>query len=125
MTERELVLSVSIHDCVVETKRGSGKGGQNRNKRDTAVRVYHEPSGAEGQAEDERSQYQNKRTAFLRMIETPQFKAWLSAVSRKIKTPKEIEAQVINEMSPDNLQVEVWGGKGAGWVPYVDQRHDP
>jgi protein subunit release factor B len=72
---KELLLSVTLKDCDVQTKRGSGKGGQNRNKRDTAVRIVHRASGAVGESQEQRSQLQNKRAAFLRMAQTPVFQA--------------------------------------------------
>jgi len=71
---REKILSVTLKDCDVQTKRGSGKGGQNRNKRDTAVRIVHRASGAVGESQEERSQLQNKRAAFRRMAESDKFK---------------------------------------------------
>lgn len=71
---RERILSVTLADCDVQTKRGSGKGGQNRNKRDTAVRIVHRASGAVGESQEQRSQLQNKRAAFRRMAESPKFK---------------------------------------------------
>jgi protein subunit release factor B len=71
---RERILSVTLKDCDVQTKRGSGKGGQNRNKRDTAVRIVHRASGAVGESQEERSQLQNKRTAFRRMAQTQTFR---------------------------------------------------
>lgn len=70
---REKILSVTIHDCEVQTFRSGGKGGQNQNKRDTGVRVIHHPSGARGESREERSQLQNKRAAFKRMVATSQF----------------------------------------------------
>lgn len=70
---KTLILSVTIHDCEVQHFRSGGKGGQNQNKRDTGTRVIHPPSGARGEARDERSQLQNKRLAFKRMVATPQF----------------------------------------------------
>jgi protein subunit release factor B len=72
---KELLLSVTLKDCDVQTKRGSGAGGQNRNKRDTAVRIVHRASGAVGESQEERSQLQNKKRAFLRMSQTPAFQA--------------------------------------------------
>jgi protein subunit release factor B len=72
---KELLLSVTLKDCDVQCKRGSGKGGQNRNKRDTAVRIVHRASGAVGESQEQRSQLQNKRAAFLRMVQTPVFQA--------------------------------------------------
>lgn len=71
--DRHRILSVSIHDCEVQHFRSGGKGGQNQNKRDTGTRVIHHASGARGEARDERSQLQNKRTAFLRMLKTKEF----------------------------------------------------
>jgi protein subunit release factor B len=71
---REKILSVTLKDCDVQTKRGSGKGGQHRNKRDTAVRIVHRASGAVGESQEQRSQLQNKQTAFRRMAETKEFK---------------------------------------------------
>ena len=72
--EREKLFSVSIHDCDVQLKRGHGKGGQNRNTRDTAVRIVHPPSGAVGESQEERSQLQNKRTAFARLARHPKMR---------------------------------------------------
>lgn len=68
------VLSVTLKDCDVQTKRGHGKGGQNRNTRDTAVKIVHRASGAVGESQEQRSQLQNKRVAFRRMAETQTFK---------------------------------------------------
>lgn len=75
---RRLIMSVSIRDCEVQHFRSGGKGGQNQNKRDTGARVIHHPSGARGESREERSQLQNKKAAFLRMVETPRFRVWLS-----------------------------------------------
>lgn len=71
------MLSVTIHDCEVQTFRAGGKGGQNQNKRDTGVRVIHHPSGARAESREERSQLQNKKTAFVRMTQSDKFRRWL------------------------------------------------
>jgi len=73
----ELAFSVSINDCEVQTFRSGGKGGQNQNKRDTGVRVIHHESGARGESRGERSQLQNRRMAFRRMVDTPEFKRYI------------------------------------------------
>lgn len=68
------MFSVTMKDCELQTFRCGGKGGQNQNKRDTGVRIIHHPSGARGEARDERSQLQNKRLAFKRMADHPLFR---------------------------------------------------
>lgn len=47
----------------VEFSRSSGPGGQNVNKRETAVRVVHIPTNLSAESQNERSQLQNKEKA--------------------------------------------------------------
>jgi len=74
---RELLLRVTADDCVRQTFRCGGKGGQNQNKRDTGVRFIHPPSGARGESRDERKQGQNAKIAWRRMAESVAFRRWL------------------------------------------------
>ncbi len=59
--EHELVLRES--DLEEETMRGSGAGGQHRNKTDSAVRLTHLPTGIVVRCESERDQHRNRQTA--------------------------------------------------------------
>jgi len=68
--------------------RGSGNGGQNRNKRDTAVTVVHKPTGEWVRCEEERSQLQNRELATKRLnekINGLKFSAFNSEVDQKRK----------------------------------------
>jgi len=58
-----------LAECSVETFRSSGPGGQNVNRRETAVRVRHLPTGIVVTCQDERSQRRNKRIALARLRE--------------------------------------------------------
>lgn len=56
-------LDIPEADIKVELSRSSGPGGQNVNKRETAVRVVHIPTNISAQSDNERSQSQNKEKA--------------------------------------------------------------
>ena len=107
--DRKPWLTVTIHDCEVQTFRSGGKGGQNQNKRDTGVRVIHHPSGARGESREERSQLQNKRQAFTRMVNTKEFKLWIHKMSGREAM---IEEQVRRSMAPKYLKIEGKNDKG-------------
>jgi len=53
--------------CEVEHTRGSGPGGQKRNKTSSAVRITHVGTGFSARAEAERSQRDNRRAALKRI----------------------------------------------------------
>ncbi len=56
-----------LTQCVVDTYRSSGPGGQHRNKTSSAVRLRHPASGLTVIAEEERSQHANKTRAVKRL----------------------------------------------------------
>ncbi len=56
-------LDIPEDDLKVEFTRSSGPGGQNVNKRETAVRVVHLPTKLSAESQNERSQAQNKEKA--------------------------------------------------------------
>lgn len=56
-------LEIPENEVTIEFARSSGPGGQNVNKRETAVRVVHNPTKLTAVADSERSQERNKERA--------------------------------------------------------------
>ena len=66
-------LNIPPEDIKVELSKSSGPGGQNVNKRETAVRLVHIPTNLSVHVESERSQAQNKEKA-MTMLEAKLYK---------------------------------------------------
>ena len=118
MSKKELLFRVTAEDCDWIYQRGSGNGGQKKNKTNSAVRCRHRASGASGFAEDTRSQAQNKSLAFRRMVETAEFKGWHKLESmRHLGQLVEIEEKVDRELK--NIKVECKDENGR-WVDFKE-----
>ncbi len=63
----QLPVETLLADCEIKRTRGSGPGGQHRNKVETAIVVQHSPTGLRGEASERRSQKQNRKQAIQRL----------------------------------------------------------
>jgi peptide chain release factor 2 len=94
-------------DLDISFARSSGPGGQNVNKRETAVRIVHKPTGVSVRVEGERSQERNREKA-------------LSILTAKLERLLEQEhKEELKELSTDPGKIE-WGSQIRSYVlhPY-------
>lgn len=104
----------------MDTFTVGGHGGSGKDTSNTGVRITHLASGAVGECREERSQLQNKRTAFRRMGESKTFQTWarLTAVLQSgQKTPEE---WVEEQMKPENIRIEVKDDKGRWTIGEIE-----
>ena len=108
----DLIFSITKNDFEVQTFRSGGKGGQNQNKVESGVRIIHRDSGCVSEAREQRDQLQNKRIAFKRLIEQPQFKTWfkIEAAKRMMggERLRQINKEVDEMMQEKNLKIETF-----------------
>jgi peptide chain release factor 2 len=109
----KLLFSVTAKDFEVQTFCTGGNGGQHRNAKQNGVRIIHKASGARAEHRDGRDQGKNRELAFLKLLQTPLWRAWHALeVARRTGAVARAEAATELAMGAKNLEVMVQGSKG-------------
>ena len=100
-------IDINPADLRIDTYRSGGKGGQNVNKVETAVRITHLPSGVVAACQSERSQLQN-RTNAMKLLK-----------SKLYQIEKEKHEAELDEVEKGKMKIE-WGSQIRSYVfhPY-------
>ncbi|MCK9281845.1 MAG: peptide chain release factor 2 [Melioribacteraceae bacterium] len=100
-------IDINPADLRIDTYRSGGKGGQNVNKVETAVRITHIPTNTVAACQSERSQGQNKANA-MRMLK-----------SKLYQLEREKQVAELDEIEKSKMRIE-WGSQIRSYVfhPY-------
>jgi len=117
MQDKELLFSITRKDCDWQFIKGTGKGGQKRNKTSNAVRCTHRDSGAVGFSDDTRSQATNRELAFERMAQTSVFKNWHRLeVSRRTGEERRREEEAAKRVEQEMKKIKIEIKENNNWV---------
>jgi len=106
---KEKILTITAKEFNWDFVRGSGKGGQKRNKTCSAVRCTHKESGASAWCENGRSQLHNRQKAFEKCCKSDKFQKWLRIAIAKITGElAKIDDEVDRLMDEKYLKIETF-----------------
>lgn len=116
--------NVDKSQLTITCSRGSGPGGQKRNKTSSKVRIVHVPTGLSAESDETRSQHENRRLAFRKLaallvpiMKNEARKSRYLASKERIRTYHEPDDRVTDDRCEGTWSYEqVIDGRGFGEI---------
>lgn len=104
---KKKLFSLTKKDFRIDTFKCGGPGGQKQNKTDSGVRITHLASKVACESREERSQDRNRKIAFNKLVNHPDFKRWLRVQAAMVEQGfRDVEEKVDKMLQEENLKIE-------------------
>lgn len=103
-----------LAQCKFDRFRASGPGGQKRNVTDSAVRLRHTPTGLTGEANESRSQHENRARALRRLR---------LELALRLRAPVDLEGYAVPPELAEAMRGRV-GRRDARYLAVIAQAFD-
>jgi len=90
---KKLLFSVTKDDFEMQTFSVGGPGGGGKDTSNNGVRLIHKASGAKGEGREHRNLTQNRRSAFMKLVQSKKFLDWHKIECARLMGKPKVETE--------------------------------